>query len=114
VVRSGLGPPPASHSETRYLRRARNKQKWAEQKTWPPSRRQDPKQAIKAAEAGATSSAAFQHRNLMHSAIDSNSSEIRVRGSLRATQTARLVGVAMKAGYRHAFETTNELVRIRF
>src|SRR5271167_4853586 len=31
----------------------------------PPTRQQDPKQAIKATEAGATSSAALQHRNLM-------------------------------------------------
>ncbi len=27
---------------------------------------------------------------------------------------AALVGVAMKAGYRHTFETTNESVRIKF
>jgi hypothetical protein len=39
---------------------------------------------------------------------------VRVRGSLRATETAALVGIAMKAGYRHASETTNEFVRIEF
>jgi hypothetical protein len=33
------------------------------------------------------------------SAIDSNSSEVRVRGSLRVTETAPLFGFAMKAGY---------------
>ena len=27
---------------------------------------------------------------------------------------AALVGIAIKAGYRHAFETTNESVRIKF
>jgi hypothetical protein len=48
------------------------------------------------------------------SAIDSNSSEIRVRGSLRVTETALLVGFAMKADYRHAFESTVEFVRIKF
>jgi len=31
-----------------------------------------------------------------------------------ATGTAPLVGIAMKAGYRHAFETTNGFVRIKF
>jgi hypothetical protein len=39
---------------------------------------------------------------------------VRVRGSLRATGTAPLVGIAMKAGYRQAFETTNEFARIKF
>jgi len=33
---------------------------------------------------------------------------VRVRSSLRAPGTAPLVGIAMKAGYREAFETTNE------
>ena len=47
-------------------------------------------------------------------AIDSSTSAVRVRGSLRATGTAPLVGIAMKAGYRQAFETTNEFVRIKF
>jgi hypothetical protein len=35
-------------------------------------------------------------------------------GSLRATEAAPLVGFAMKTGYRQAFETTNEFVRIKF
>jgi hypothetical protein len=48
------------------------------------------------------------------SAIDSKSSAVRVRRSLRATETAPLVGFTMEAGYRHAFETTNESVRIKF
>ena len=41
----------------------------------------------------------------------------RVRGSLRATGTAPLIGIGMKAGYRQAFETTNQFyqfVRIKF
>jgi hypothetical protein len=53
-------------------------------------------------------------RRHRRSAIDSKSSEVRVRGSLRATETAPLVGTAMKVGYRQAFETTNEFVRIKF
>ena len=32
----------------------------------------------------------------------------------RATETARLVGVAMKTGYCQVFETTKEFARIRF
>jgi hypothetical protein len=32
----------------------------------------------------------------------------------RATETAPLVGVAMKTGYRQVFETTKEFARIRF
>jgi hypothetical protein len=39
---------------------------------------------------------------------------VRVRGSLRATGTAPLVGIVMNAGYRQAFETTNEFVQIKF
>jgi hypothetical protein len=39
---------------------------------------------------------------------------VRVRGSLRATGTAALVGIAMTAGYRQTFETTNEFVWIKF
>jgi hypothetical protein len=48
------------------------------------------------------------------SAIDSNNSAVRVRGSLRAIGTAPLLGIASNAGYRQAFETTNEFVRIKF
>jgi hypothetical protein len=77
-------------------------------------RQQDPKQAIKATEARATSSAALKHGDLMAQPIDSKSSEVQGRGSLRATETAQSVLIAMKAGYRYAFETTNEFVRIRF
>jgi len=39
------------------------------------------------------------------SAIDSNCSAVRVQGSLRATGTAALFGIATKAGYRQVFET---------
>jgi hypothetical protein len=39
-------------------------------------------------------------------------SGVRVRASLRANETAPLVGIAMKASYRHAFEATNQFVRI--
>jgi hypothetical protein len=38
---------------------------------------------------------------------------VRVRGSLQATGTAPLVGVAMNPGYRQEIETTNEFVRIK-
>jgi hypothetical protein len=31
-----------------------------------------------------------------------------------ASAAARVVGIAMKAGYRRALETTNEFVRIKF
>jgi hypothetical protein len=48
------------------------------------------------------------------SAIAFNSSAVRVRGSLRAIGTVRVVGIAMKAGYRRAFEITNEFVWIKF
>jgi hypothetical protein len=59
--------------------------------------------------------AAFRHGNLTaQRATASNSSAVRVRGSPGATVTAPLVGIAMKAGYRQAFETTNESVRIKF
>jgi hypothetical protein len=65
-------------------------------------------------ETRARSSAALQYGNLMAHAIDSNSSAVRVRGSLRATGTAPLVRFAMNAGYRPAIETTNEFVWIKF
>jgi hypothetical protein len=39
---------------------------------------------------------------------------VRVRGSLRATKTAPLLGIGMKTGYRQAFETTNESLWIKF
>jgi ATP-dependent DNA ligase len=41
-------------------------------------------------------------------------SAVRVRGSFWATGTAPFVAFAMKAGYRHAFKSTNEFVRIKF
>jgi len=47
-------------------------------------------------------------------AIASNTSALRVRGSLQATGTAPLVGIAMKAAYRQAFETANGFARIKF
>jgi hypothetical protein len=47
-------------------------------------------------------------------AIDSSTHAVRVRSSLRAPATAPLLGVAMNPGYRQAFETTNEFVRIKF
>jgi hypothetical protein len=46
--------------------------------------------------------------------IDSNSSAVRVRGSLRASGSAPFVGIAIKAGYRPIFETTNQFARIKF
>jgi len=39
---------------------------------------------------------------------------VRVRSSLRATRAVPLVGIAMKASYRRAFETANESVGIKF
>jgi hypothetical protein len=49
------------------------------------------------------------------SAIDSNSSAMRVLGSLlRATGSASLVGIRMNAGYSEKFKTTNEFARIKF
>jgi hypothetical protein len=60
-----------------------------------------------------TSSAALQHRNLMAQRDLFQRSAVRVRYSLRATETASLVSTAMKAGYRQALETTNEFVRIK-
>jgi hypothetical protein len=42
------------------------------------------------------------------SAVPSNSSAVRVRGSLRATETALLVSTVMKAGYRQILEITDE------
>jgi hypothetical protein len=80
----------------------------------PPARQQDPKQAIKAAQARRRVRLRCSTAIWWRSAIDSNSSEIRVRGSLRVTETALLVGFAMKADYRHAFESTVEFVRIKF
>jgi hypothetical protein len=80
----------------------------------PPARQQDPKQPIDATEVWAPSSAALQHGNLVAQAIASSDSAVRVRGSVRATRPALLVGVAMKADYRHKSETTNESVRIKF
>ena len=41
-------------------------------------------------------------------------SAVRIRGSFWATGTAPFVAFAMKAGYRHAFKSTNEFVRIKF
>ena len=49
------------------------------------------------------------------SAIDSNSSAMRVlRSLLRATGSASLVGIRMNTGYSEKFETTNEFARIKF
>jgi hypothetical protein len=45
------------------------------------------------------------------SAIDSKSSAVRVRGSLRASGTDAFVGIAIRAGYRQTFETTNQVTR---
>jgi hypothetical protein len=42
-------------------------------------------------------------------AAASNTSAVRVRGSLGASWTALLAGIAIKEGYRQSFETTNEL-----
>jgi len=39
---------------------------------------------------------------------------VQVRGSLRATETAPLLGFAMKARYRQTFEITSEFGRIKF
>jgi len=50
----------------------------------------------------------------MSLAIASNSSAVGVRGSLRASGSAALVGIAIKAGYRHEFDTTDESVPIKF
>ena len=61
----------------------------------PPARQQDPKQPIPTTEARATSLAALKHRNLMAQRDRSNSSAVRVRGSLRATKAARLVGIGI-------------------
>jgi hypothetical protein len=81
----------------------------------PPAREQDPKQSIPDAKARPTSSAALQHLIWWRSAIDSNSSAMRVLGSLlRATGSASLVGIRMNAGYSEKFETTNEFARIKF
>jgi len=71
---------------------------------------------------GATFSVGIGHNFGLHlrdcrfpvEAIDSNSSAVRVRGSLLATGSAPLVGFAMNAGYRQTFETTNEFARIKF
>ena len=44
---------------------------------------------------------------------DSSTSVVRVRCLLRATGTAPLVGITMKAGYHQMFETTDEFARLR-
>jgi hypothetical protein len=79
----------------------------------PPERQQDSKQPINTPETRATSSAALQYGNLM-AQRDRFQHQRSADWGFRATGTAPLVGIAMNAGYRQAFETTNEFVRIKF
>ena len=48
------------------------------------------------------------------SAIDSNTSVMRVRGSLPVAGNAGLSGIAMPGGYRQDIKTTNEFVWMEF
>jgi hypothetical protein len=79
----------------------------------PPMREQDPKQPIPKAKAGTTSSVAFEHSNLMAQG-DRFQQRCGFEGSLRASGSAALVGIPIKAGYRQTFETTNQFARFKF
>src|SRR5271166_2360949 len=80
----------------------------------PSARQQDPKEPINTTEAGATSSAALQHRNLVAQRDRFQQHRCALRGSLSATGTAPLVAIAMNAGYRQELQITNESARIKF
>ncbi len=65
-------------------------------------------------EAGATSSAALQHSDLMAQGDRFQHQRGAGSGVASGDRDRSACRIAMKAGYRQAFETTNEFVRIKF
>jgi len=65
-------------------------------------------------EEGATSSAALEHGDLMAQRDRVQRQRGAGLGSLRASGSAALVDIAVRAGYRQPIGTTSELARTEF